>query len=160
MKRVLSFTLNGDPIEVVCKDNMTLLDLLRDKLGLTGTKKGCEQGECGACTVMLDGKPVNSCCTLAVECEGRDVVTVEGIAKNGQLHPIQKQFIEKWALQCGYCTPGMIMSAKALLDVNPHPTELEIREAIEGNLCRCTGYAKIMEAIQAAAAEMNWEEGK
>ena len=97
MKRVLSFTLNGDPIEVVCKDNMTLLDLLRDKLGLTGTKKGCEQGECGACTVMLDGKPVNSCCTLAVECEGRDVVTVEGIAKNGQLHPIQKQFIEKWA---------------------------------------------------------------
>ena len=159
MKRVLSFTLNGDPIEVVCKDNMTLLDLLRDKLGLTGTKKGCEQGECGACTVMLDGKPVNSCCTLAVECEGRDVVTVEGIAKNGQLHPIQKQFIEKWALQCGYCTPGMIMSAKALLDVNPHPTELEIREAIEGNLCRCTGYAKIVEAIQAAAAEMNWEEG-
>ena len=160
MKRVLSFTLNGDPIEVVCKDNMTLLDLLRDKLGLTGTKKGCEQGECGACTVMLDGKPVNSCCTLAVECEGRDVVTAEGIAKNGQLHPIQKQFIEKWALQCGYCTPGMIMSAKALLDVNPHPTELEIREAIEGNLCRCTGYAKIVEAIQAAAAEMNWEEGK
>ena len=160
MKRVLSFTLNGDPIEVVCKDNMTLLDLLRDKLGLTGTKKGCEQGECCACTVMLDGKPVNSCCTLAVECEGRDVVTVEGIAKNGQLHPIQKQFIEKWALQCGYCTPGMIMSAKALLDVNPHPTELEIREAIEGNLCRCTGYAKIVEAIQAAAAEMNWEEGK
>lgn len=160
MKRVLSFTLNGDPIEVVCKDNMTLLDLLRDKLGLTGTKKGCEQGECGACTVMLDGKPVNSCCTLAVECEGRDVMTVEGIAKNGQLHPIQKQFIEKWALQCGYCTPGMIMSAKALLDVNPHPTELEIREAIEGNLCRCTGYAKIVEAIQAAAAEMNWEEGK
>ena len=160
MKRVLSFTLNGDPIEVVCKDNMTLLDLLRDKLGLTGTKKGCDQGECGACTVMLDGKPVNSCCTLAVECEGRDVVTVEGIAKNGQLHPIQKQFIEKWALQCGYCTPGMIMSAKALLDVNPHPTELEIREAIEGNLCRCTGYAKIVEAIQAAAAEMNWEEGK
>lgn len=160
MKRVLSFTLNGDPIEVVCKDNMTLLDLLRDKLGLTGTKKGCEQGECGACTVMLDGKPVNSCCTLAVECEGRDIVTVEGIAKNGQLHPIQKQFIEKWALQCGYCTPGMIMSAKALLDVNPHPTELEIREAIEGNLCRCTGYAKIVEAIQAAAAEMNWEEGK
>ena len=160
MKRVLSFTLNGDPIEVVCKDNMTLLDMLLDKIGLTGTKKCCEQCECGACTVMLDGKPVNSCCTLAVECEGRDVVTVEGIAKNGQLHPIQKQFIEKWALQCGYCTPGMIMSAKALLDVNPHPTELEIREAIEGNLCRCTGYAKIVEAIQAAAGEMNWEEGK
>ena len=159
-KRVLSFTLNGDPTEVIVKDNMTLLDLLRDKLGLTGTKKGCEHGECGACTVMLDGKPVNSCCTLAVECEGREVVTIEGIAKGGKLHPIQRQFIEKWALQCGYCTPGMIMSAKALLDVNPHPTELEIREAIEGNLCRCTGYAKIVEAIQAAAAEMNWEEGK
>ena len=122
MKRVLSFTLNDDPVEVVVKDNMTLLDLLRDKLGLTGTKKGCEQGECGACTVMLDGLPVNSCCTLAVECEGRNVVTVEGIAKGGKLHPIQKQFIEKWALQCGYCTPGMIMSAKALLDHNPHPT--------------------------------------
>ena len=160
MKRVLSFTLNDDPVEVVVKDHMTLLDLLRDKLGLTGTKKGCEQGECGACTVMLDGLPVNSCCTLAVECEGRSVVTEEGIAKGGKLHPIQRQFIEKWALQCGYCTPGMIMSAKALLDVNPHPTELEIREAIEGNLCRCTGYAKIVEAIQAAAAEMNWEEGK
>lgn len=159
MKRVLSFTLNDDPVEVVVKDNMTLLDLLRDKLGLTGTKKGCEQGECGACTVMLDGLPVNSCCTLAVECEGRNVVTVEGIAKGGKLHPIQKQFIEKWALQCGYCTPGMIMSAKALLDHNPHPTELEIREAIEGNLCRCTGYAKIVEAIPAAAAEMDWEGG-
>lgn len=159
MKRVLSFTLNDDPAEVVVKDNMTLLDLLRDKLGLTGTKKGCEQGECGACTVMLDGLPVNSCCTLAVECDGRNVVTVEGIAKGGKLHPIQKQFIEKWALQCGYCTPGMIMSAKALLDHNPHPTELEIREAIEGSLCRCTGYAKIVEAIQAAAAEMDWEGG-
>lgn len=159
MKRVLSFTLNDDPVEVVVKDNMTLLDLLRDKRGLTGTKQGCEQGECGACTVMLDGLPVNSCCTLAVECEGRNVVTVEGIAKGGKLHPIQKQFIEKWALQCGYCTPGMIMSAKALLDHNPHPTELEIREAIEGKLCRCTGYAKIVEAIQAAAAEMDWEGG-
>ena len=151
MKRVLSFTLNGDPIEVVCKDNMTLLDLLRDKLGLTGTKKGCEQGECGACTVMLDGKPVNSCCTLAVEGEGRDVVTVEGIAKNGQLHPIQKQFIEKWALQCGYCTPGMIMAAKALLDRDPHPTREEIHAAMSGNLCRCTGYTKIEEAIVAAS---------
>ena len=153
MKRVLSFTLNGDPIEVVCKDNMTLLDLLRDKLGLTGTKKGCEQGECGACTVMLDGKPVNSCCTLAVECEGRDVVTVEGIAKNGQLHPIQKQFIEKWALQCGYCTPGMIMSAEALLRKNPDPTEDEIRLALSGNICRCSGYVQIVRAVKRAAKE-------
>lgn len=157
MKRIVSFILNGDPCEVIVKDNLTLLDLLRDQLYLTGTKKGCEEGECGACTVLLDGKPVNSCCTLAVECEGREVTTIEGISKNGQLSPLQRQFIDKWAMQCGYCTPGMIMSAKALLDTNPHPTELEIREAISGNLCRCTGYAKIVEAIQAAAAEMNWE---
>ena len=153
-KRVISMTVNGDPVDAVVKDNLTLLDFLRDHLGLTGTKKGCEQGECGACTVQLDGLPVNSCSTLAVECDGRDVVTSEGVAKDGKLHPIQKQFIDKWALQCGYCTPGMIMSAKCLLEKNPHPTELEIREAIEGNLCRCTGYAKIVEAIQAAAAEM------
>ena len=153
-KRVISMTVNGDPVDAVVKDNLTLLDFLRDHLGLTGTKKGCEQGECGACTVQLDGLPVNSCSTLAVECDGRDVVTIEGVAKDGKLHPIQKQFIDKWALQCVYCTPGMIMSAKCLLEKNPHPTELEIREAIEGNLCRCTGYAKIVEAIQAAAAEM------
>jgi carbon-monoxide dehydrogenase small subunit len=157
MKKMLRFTLNGDPLEALVKDNRTLLDFLRDELYLTGTKKGCEEGECGACTVLLDGKPVNACCTLAIECEGHEVVTIEGIAKAGKLHPIQQQFIEKWAMQCGYCTPGMIMSAKALLDVNPHPTELEIREAISGNLCRCTGYAKIVEAIQAAAAETNWE---
>lgn len=153
-KRVISMTVNGDPVDAVVKDNLTLLDFLRDHLGLTGTKKGCEQGECGACTVQLDGLPVNSCSTLAVECDGREVITIEGVAKDGKLHPIQKQFIDKWALQCGYCTPGMIMSAKCLLEKNPHPTELEIREAIEGNLCRCTGYAKIVEAIQAAAAEM------
>ena len=153
-KRVISMTVNGDPVDAVVKDNLTLLDFLRDHLGLTGTKKGCEQGECGACTVQLDGLPFNSCSTLAVECDGRDSVTIEGVAKDGKLHPIQKQFIDKWALQCGYCTPGMIMSAKCLLEKNPHPTELEIREAIEGNLCRCTGYAKIVEAIQAAAAEM------
>ena len=157
-KRIVSFILNGDPVEAVVKDHLTLLDFLRDQMGLTGTKKGCEQGECGACTVMIDGLPVNSCSTLTVECEGREVTTIEGLAKNGELHPLQRQFIDKWALQCGYCTPGMIMSAKALLDHNPHPTELEIREAIEGNLCRCTGYAKIVEAIQAAAEEMNWEE--
>lgn len=157
-KRMVRFILNGDLVEAAVKDHLTLLDLLRDQMGLTGTKKGCEQGECGACTVLIDGLPVNSCSTLAVECEGHEIITIEGLAQNGELHPIQKQFIDKWALQCGYCTPGMIMSAKALLDHNPHPTELEIREAIEGNLCRCTGYAKIVEAIQAAAAEMNWEE--
>lgn len=157
-KSVISLTINGDSVDAIVKDNLTLLDFLRDRLGLTGTKKGCEQGECGACTVLLDGLPVNSCCTLAVECDGREVVTIEGLAREGELTPLQRQFIDKWALQCGYCTPGMIMSATALLNHNPHPTELEIREAIEGNLCRCTGYAKIVEAIQAAATEMNWEE--
>ena len=155
MKRAISLTINGDVIDAVVKDNLTLLDFLRDKLFLTGTKKGCEQGECGACTVILDGNPVNSCCTLAAECDGHEVLTIEGLAKNGELHPLQKQFIDKWALQCGYCTPGMIMSAYALLNRNPNPTELEIREAIEGNLCRCTGYAKIVEAIQAAAVDLS-----
>lgn len=157
-KSMIHLIINGDEVDAVVKDNLTLLDFLRDQLGLTGTKKGCEQGECGACTVLLDGLPVNSCCTLAVECNEREVTTIEGLARGGELTPLQKQFIDKWALQCGYCTPGMIMSATALLNTNPHPTELEIREAIEGNLCRCTGYAKIVEAIQAAAAEINWEE--
>ena len=157
MKKILNFTLNGEPTTVLCEDNMTLLDLIRDVIGLTGTKKGCEEAECGACTVMLDGRPVCSCVVLAREVEGHEVLTIEGVAKNGMLHPLQEKFIEKWAFQCGFCTPGMIMSAKALLDRNPHPTEVEIREAIEGNLCRCTGYVKIVEAIQAAAAEMDWE---
>lgn len=153
-KKMISFILNGDPITAVVNENMTLLDFLRDQLGMTGTKKGCEQGECGACTVQFDDLPVNSCSTLAVECSGHEITTIEGVAKGGKLHPIQQQFIDKWALQCGYCTPGMIISAKCLLEHNPHPTELEIREAIEGNLCRCTGYAKIVEAIEAAAAQM------
>lgn len=160
MKKVFSFNLNGEDIQVLSEPNRTLLDLLRDDLGLTGTKKGCEAGECGACTVMLDGRPVNSCITLVAEVEGCKVITVEGVAQDGQLTPLQKQFIDKWAFQCGYCTAGMIMSAKALLERNPHPTEQEIREAIEGNLCRCTGYVKIVEAIQAVSAEMDamgWE---
>ncbi len=160
MKKVISFNLNGEDIQVLAEPNRTLLDLLRDDLGLTGTKKGCEAGECGACTVMLDGRPVNSCITLAAEVEGCKVITVEGVAQDGQLSPLQRQFIDKWAFQCGYCTAGMILSAKALLERNPHPTEQEIREAIEGNLCRCTGYVKIIEAIQAVVAEMDamgWE---
>ena len=157
MKKVVSFNLNGEDIQVLAEPNRTLLDLLRDDLGLTGTKKGCEAGECGACTVLLDGRPVNSCITLVAEVEGCRVITVEGVAQDGQLTPLQRQFIDKWAFQCGYCTAGMIMSAKALLDRNPHPTEQEIREAIEGNLCRCTGYVKIVEAIQATVAEMDWE---
>lgn len=151
MKRIITFTLNGEECEALVSDNTNLLDFIRDTLGLTGTKKGCEEGECGACTVMIDGVPVNSCLSLAREIEGHELLTVEGLAKEGELHPIQKEFIDKWALQCGYCTPGMIMSAKALLDSNPNPTEYEIRDAIAGNLCRCTGYAKIVEAIGAAA---------
>lgn len=150
-KRIISFVLNGEPTEAVIEDSMSLLDFIRDTLDLTGTKKGCEEGECGACTVMLDGRPINSCMSLAAEVEGHELTTIEGIAKNGKLSVIQQKFIEKWALQCGYCTPGMIMSATALLNQNPNPTEEEIRVAIEGNLCRCTGYAKIVEAISEAA---------
>lgn len=160
MQHIISFILNGEHTEAMVKDNMTLLDFIRDGLGLTGTKKGCEEGECGACTVMLNGKPVNSCLVLAREVDGQDLLTVEGLAKDGKLNPIQKEFIDKWALQCGYCTPGMIMSAKALLDSNPHPTEYEIRDAIAGNLCRCTGYAKIVEAITAAAPLVAAERGE
>jgi carbon-monoxide dehydrogenase small subunit len=151
VRHIVSFKLNGEAVQALAKDNMTLLDLLRDVVGLTGTKKGCEEGECGACTVLLDGRPINSCMALGMEVEGHELLTIEGLASNGKLHPLQQQFIEKWALQCGYCTPGMIMSAKALLDANPHPTEEEIRSAVAGNLCRCTGYAKIIEAIQAVA---------
>lgn len=151
MNHIISFTLNGEYTEAMVQDNMTLLDFIRDTLNLTGTKKGCEEGECGACTVMLNGKPVNSCLVLAREINGKELLTIEGLSKNGQLNPIQQAFIDKWALQCGYCTPGMIMSAKALLDSNPNPTEYEIRDAIAGNLCRCTGYAKIVDAIREAA---------
>lgn len=156
-KRIITFQLNGEPCDAVAEDNMSLLDFIRDTLGLTGTKKGCEEGECGACTVMLDGRPINSCMALAREVEGHALTTIEGLALNGQLTVVQRKFIEKWALQCGYCTPGMIMSATALLKRNPNPTEEEIRVAIEGNLCRCTGYAKIVEAIAEAAKELKGE---
>ena len=153
-KHIISFTLNGEQVDAICEDNMSLLDFIRETLGLTGTKKGCEEGECGACTVLLDGRPVNSCMCLADEAAGHELTTIEGLAVNGVLTPVQQAFIDKWALQCGYCTPGMIMSATALLAVNPDPTEEEIRVAIEGNLCRCTGYAKIIDAIHAAAEAM------
>ena len=151
MKHSINLIINGDPIDAIVKDNLTLLDFLRDQLFLTGTKKGCEEGECGACTVLLDGKPVNSCCTLAVECDGHEVLTVEGVAKEGMLHPIQKQFIEKWAMQCGYCTPGIIMAAKALLLENPHPTGDEIKEAMSGNYCRCISHYTVLRAINRVA---------
>lgn len=149
--RIIHMKLNGEPVEALIQDNRTMLDFLRKNMGLSGTKKGCEEGECGACTILVNGKPMNSCLMLAFEADGQEITTIEGIKKGSELHPVQKAFIEKWALQCGFCTPGMIMSAIALLEENSHPTEYEIREAIAGNLCRCTGYAKIVEAISAAA---------
>lgn len=129
----------------------TLLQVIREDLGLTGTKCGCERGECGSCTVLVNGLAINSCLMLAIEAEGKEILTIEGLAKNGQLHPLQEKFIELGAIQCGFCTPGMIMTAKALLDRNPKPTEEEVRREIAGNYCRCTGYDKIVEAILAAA---------
>ena len=151
MKHIISFTLNGEPVEEYVPDSITMCDFLRKQMHLTGTKRGCEEGECGACTILLDGDAVNSCLMLAVEADGHEVVTIEGVQKNGVLHPLQREFMDKWALQCGFCTPGMIMSALSLLHENPHPTEQEIRDGIAGNLCRCTGYAKIVEAIDSAA---------
>ncbi len=149
----VTVTVNGSVERVDVPSNMTLLHMLREKLALTGTKNGCEAGECGACTVLLDGEPVNSCLVLAIEADGREVLTVEGLAPQGELSPLQQAFIRHNAVQCGYCTPGMLMSATALLRRNPHPTEEEIKEALVGNLCRCTGYVRIIEAIQDAAAQ-------
>jgi carbon-monoxide dehydrogenase small subunit len=151
MKSFIQLTINGQPVEAAVDPNRTLLQLLREDLGLTGTKHGCGLGDCGACTVILDGQPVNSCLVLAIQANGGEIVTIEGLAENGKLHPIQQAFVDKGAIQCGFCTPGMILSAKALLDANPKPTEQEIRMAISGNLCRCTGYQKIVEAIGEAA---------
>jgi carbon-monoxide dehydrogenase small subunit len=145
--------LNGEQVTVQVKPSATLVEVLREQLELTGTKVACGEGECGACTVLLDGQPTSSCLLPALKAQGRDVVTVEGLASLGELHPLQKAFVEHGAVQCGYCTPGMLMSAKALLDRNPNPTEEEIRLAISGNLCRCTGYAKIVEAIKAVGSD-------
>ena len=146
-------TVNGAQERLDVPSNMTLLQMLREKLALTGTKNGCEAGECGACTVLVDGEPVNSCMMLAVEADGHDIVTVEGLAPEGQLSPVQQAFVEHNAVQCGFCTPGMLMSAHALLKRNPDPTEQEIKEALVGNLCRCTGYVRIVDAIQGTAAK-------
>jgi carbon-monoxide dehydrogenase small subunit len=151
MKTIIQVTVNGELVESAVEANQTLLQFLREDLELTGTKHGCGLGDCGACTVILDGKPVNACLVLAVQANGRDVLTIEGLAENGKLHPIQQSFVDKGAIQCGFCTPGMILSAKALLDENPKPSDLDIRTAISGNLCRCTGYQKIVEAVQDAA---------
>jgi carbon-monoxide dehydrogenase small subunit len=148
MKKILSLTVNGDTYEVAVSPWKTLLDVLRDNLGLMGTKRGCSIGTCGVCTVIIDGKAILSCLTLALECEGKAITTIEGISSEGSLHPVQKSFIENGAIQCGYCSPGIIMTAKALLDENPHPSDDEIKEALAGTFCRCTGHVKIMEAIK------------
>ncbi len=148
---VIELVVNGDPRAVVVKANALLVNVLRDQLGLTGTKKACELGDCGSCTVLLDGEPVDSCLVLAVEADGHEIVTVEGVARNSQLDELQQAFVDRAAVQCGFCTPGMILSAKALLTRNPHPTEQEVREALAGNLCRCTGYVNIVKAVLSAA---------
>lgn len=146
----VSFVLNGKQIEIETEPNKRLLDLLRDDLNLTGTKEGCSIGECGACTVIMNGKAVNSCLVLAGEIDGSEIITIEGIAQNGNLHPLQENFLKYGAVQCGFCTPGMILSAYALLKQNPFPDEETIKEAIAGNLCRCTGYKQIIEAVKNA----------
>lgn len=150
-------TVNGDAAEFLCEPSESLLDALRMKLGLTGSKEGCGSGDCGACTVMLDGEMVCSCLVLAVEAEGRRVSTIEGVAEGGQLHPVQRKFLEHGALQCGFCTPGFIVAAKALLERNPDPSESEVRYWLAGNLCRCTGYDKIVRAVLDAGAELRQE---
>ncbi len=154
MERIVHLDINDENYEVIVRPRESLLDVLRNKLQLTGTKIGCNEGDCGACTVIMDGRTVNACLVLAVEAEGRKIITIEGLAQGPQLHPLQEAFIRYGGFQCGYCTPGMLLSAKALLDENPDPTEEEIRKGISGNLCRCTGYAKVVESIKAAAQSM------
>ncbi len=150
-KRLLRLRVNGEIKEVATETSKTLLEVLREDLGLTGTKHGCELGECGTCTVLMDNEPVLSCLVLGVESEESDIVTIEGLARNGQPHPLQRAFADLGATQCGYCIPGMLLTAKALLDQNPHPSREQVREALSGNLCRCTGYSKIIDAVELAA---------
>lgn len=157
MKRLITLKVNGKEYELAVPPNRTLTQALRDDLGLLGTKEGCGVGDCGACTVIMDGRPVNSCLILAVQADGSELTTIEGVAGAQGLHPIQKAFVELGAIQCGFCTPGMVLSAKSLLDGNPEPTEREIRQALSGNLCRCTGYQKIVEAVEQAAKTMKKE---
>jgi len=148
----INLTINGEYEQADVPSQMTLLQMLRDKLAMTGTKNGCMAGECGACTVLLDGEPVNSCMVLAVECEGANIVTIEGLAKGGVLDPVQQAIIDHGGVQCGFCTPGILISSRALLDRKPDPTDDEIREALVGNLCRCTGYLRIIDAVKDAAS--------
>ncbi|MCP3987544.1 MAG: (2Fe-2S)-binding protein [Actinomycetia bacterium] len=151
----VSANINGDDVEFLCQGDGSLLNALRDDVGLTGVKEGCGTGDCGACSVIIDGRLTNSCLVFAAEADGASVVTVEGLAHSGELHPLQQCFLEGAALQCGICTPGVLLAAKALLDKNPNPTETEVRYALAGNLCRCTGYDKIIRSVLEAAAEMN-----
>ena len=153
-KVALHLTINGERHDVLAEPHRTLLDVLRADLGLTGTKENCLEAECGVCTVLLEGRAVNACILLAAQCQGRDVLTIEGLGRDGRLHPLQQAFIDHGAVQCGYCIPAMILSAKAYLDEHPAPTEAEVREALAGNLCRCTGYQKIADAVLAAAREL------
>ena len=154
-KELIELKINGDRQALAIPPHRTLLDLLREELGLMGSKDGCNVGECGACTVLLDGEPVLSCLTLAVRCRGREVLTIEGLAREGMLHPLQEAFVHEGAAQCGYCTPGFIMMAKSILDLNPNPSDEEIRAGLAGNLCRCTGYVKIIKAIKVAAEKID-----
>ena len=154
-KALVQSVINGEKVEFLCEPRQSLLEVLREVLGLTGTKEACNNGNCGACNVILDGVLVNACLVLAVEADGKSVTTIEGIAPPGGLHPLQEEFLNHAALQCGVCTPGFIVAAKALLDQNPHPTEKDVRRWLAGNLCRCTGYDKIVRAVLAAAERMN-----
>ena len=156
-KHHVSTTINGEPVEFLCQTEQTLLDALRDELGLTGSKEGCSSGDCGACSVIVDGRLICSCLMLAVEAEGRTIETIEGLARGEALHPLQQKFLEAAALQCGFCTPGLLVAAKALLDRHPNPTETEARYWLAGNLCRCTGYDKVIRAVLDAAAELRGE---
>lgn len=154
MKAIVNLHVNGDDYSLALDTNTTLVDALRDHLGFTGVKKGCDEGECGACTVLMDGIAIASCTYLAIDAEGHDIITIEGLAQNGVLHPVQQAFIDCFAIQCGYCTPGMVLAAVALLNRNPDPSEEEIRDTLSGNICRCTGYTKIVDAILMAKEEM------
>ena len=153
MKQLIELKVNGDIYELAVDPHRTLVQVLREDIGLTGTKVGCDLGECGTCTVHVDGKPILSCLTLAIEAQGKDIVTIEGLIKEGKLDSLQQSFVDHGAIQCGFCTPGMVMTSKALLDNNPSPTDDEVRKAISGNLCRCTGYVKIVEAIKATGEQ-------
>lgn len=153
-KEIANFIVNGNEYEVIIEPHMLLIDVLRDKIGFTGTKYACGAGDCGSCTVLIDGKPSFSCLTLAVTAKGKNILTIEGMADGNTLHPIQQAFVVSGAVQCGFCTPGMVMSTKVLLDENPEPTRGEVKTALAGNLCRCTGYVKIVDAVEVAAGTM------